>query len=46
MLEKVQGRAINMVSNFKAKFYKEKLKEAGMTTLEQRKERGDLIHMF
>ena len=46
MLEKVQRRALNMVSNFKAKNYEDKLREAGMITLEQRRERGDLIHMY
>ena len=46
MLEKVQMRALNMVSNFKARNYEDKLKEAGMISLEQRRERGDLIHMF
>ena len=35
-----------MVSNFQARTYKDKLLEAGMTTLEQRRERGDLIQMF
>ena len=35
-----------MVSNFQARNYKDKLLEAGMTTLEQRRERGDLIHMY
>jgi hypothetical protein len=38
--EKEQRRAINMVSNFQARNYEDKLKEAGMTTLGQRKERG------
>ena len=46
MLEKVQRRAVSMVSNFRARNYEDKLVEAGMTTLEQRRERGDLIHMF
>ena len=46
MLEKVQRRAINMVSNFQARNYKDKLLEAGMTSLELRRERGDLIHMY
>ena len=46
MLEKVQRRALNMVSNFQARNYKDKLLEAGMTSLEQRRERGDLIHMY
>ena len=45
-LEKVQRRAINMVANFRSRNYQDKLKEAGMLTLEQRRERGDLIHMF
>jgi ribonuclease P/MRP protein subunit RPP40 len=35
-----------MVSNFQAKNYKDKLLEAGMTTLEQRRGRGDLIRMY
>ena len=35
-----------MVANFRSRNYEDKLKEAGMLTLEQRRERGDLIHMF
>ena len=46
ILEKVQRRAVAMVSNFKAKDYESKLVEAGMITLEQRRERGDLIIMY
>ena len=46
LLEKVQKRAVSMVSNFNAKNYDDKLREAGMTTLEKRRERGDLIMMF
>ena len=46
ILEKVQKRAVAMVSNFKAKDYESKLVEAGMITLEQRRERGDLIVMY
>ena len=46
MLEKVQKRAVSMVSNFRARKYEDKLLEAGMITLEQRRERGDLIHMY
>ena len=46
MLEKVQRRAVSMVSNFRARNYEDKLLEAGMITLEQRRERGDLIHMY
>ena len=33
MLEKVQRRAVNMVSNFQATDYEDKWLEAGMTTL-------------
>ena len=46
ILEKVQRRAVNMVSNFKSKDYEKKLAEAGMISLEQRRERGDLIVMY
>ena len=46
VLEKVQKRAIAMVSNFSSKSYEEKLKEVGMTTLEERRHRGDLIQMY
>ena len=35
-----------MVANFRSMKYQDKLKEAGMLTLEQRRERGDLIHMY
>ena len=46
MLEKIQKRAISMVSNFKSKSYEDKLKEAGMITLEARRKRGDMLEMF
>ena len=46
VLEKIQKRAISMVSNFKSKTYEDKLKEAGMITLEGRRERGDLIQAY
>ena len=45
-LEKIQKRAISMVSNFKAKSYEDKLREAGMITLEARRLRGDMLEMF
>ena len=35
-----------MVTNFKGKTYEEKLAEAGMVTLEERRRRGDLIQMY
>ena len=46
VLEKVQKRAIRMVSNMKGKTYEERLLEANMTTLETRRFRGDLIQMY
>ena len=46
VLEKVQKRAVAMVTNFKAKDYENKLREAGMITLEKRRERGDQIMMY
>ena len=46
ILEKVQRRAVSMVSNFQARNYEDKLLEADMTTLEKRRERGDLIQMY
>ena len=35
-----------MVTNFKGKTYKEKLAEAGMITLEERRKRGNLIQAY
>lgn len=46
ILENVQKRAINMVTNFKGRTYEEKLAEAGMVTLEERRRRGDLIQVY
>ena len=46
VLEKVQRRALMMVSNMKGKTYAERLVEANMTTLEARRVRGDLIQMY
>ena len=46
MVEKVQRRAIGMVTNFRGKTYEEKLAEAGMTTLEERRRRGDLLQAY
>ena len=46
VLEKVQKRAIRMVSNLKYKTYEERLVEANMTTLETRRFRGDLIQRY
>ena len=46
LLENVQRRAIGMVTNFKGRTYEEKLAEAGMVTLEERRRRGDLIQAY
>ena len=46
VLEKVQKRAINMVTNFKGRMYEEKLWEAGMVILKERRRRGDLIQAY
>ena len=45
-LEAVQKRAIRMVSGLDGKTYEEKLKECGLTTLEERRERGDMIQVW
>ena len=46
ILEKVQKRAISMVTNFKGRSYEEKLTEAGMVTLVERRRRGDLLQAY
>ena len=46
VLEKVQRRAIGMVTNFRGRTYEEKLAEAGMITLEARRRRGDLLQAY
>ena len=45
-LEAVQRRAVMMVTNLKGKNYSQRLEELGMTTLEERRERGDLIQAY
>ena len=46
VLEKVQRRLIRSLSNVRGATYEEKLKDAGLTTLKDRRERGDLIEAF
>lgn len=46
VLEKVQKRALKIVSNLKGRTYEERLLETNMTTLEARRVRGDLIQMY
>ena len=45
-LEKVQKRAVNMVSNIGKGSYSEKLAKLNLTTLEERRWRGDMIQTW
>ena len=45
-MEKVQERLIRMLSDVRGENYEEKLKDAGLTTLKERRERGDVIEVF
>ena len=42
-LEQVQRRAVNMVAGLRGRTYEQKLREVGLTTLEERRIRGDMI---
>ena len=46
ILENVQKRAMKMVSGLKGNTYEERLKEVGLTSLRERRERGDMIHVW
>ena len=46
VLEKVQKRLVRMLSDVRAETYEEKLKLAGLTTLRERRLRGDMIETF
>ena len=45
LLEKVQYRAVKMISNLSGT-YEQKLRQLGMTTLEENRKRGDMVEMF
>ena len=45
-LEKIQERLIKMLSDVRGSTYEEKLKDAGLTSLKERRERGDAIQTF
>jgi len=46
MLEKVQHRFTTMVPGMKKLPYKDRLKQLGLWTLEERRNKADLLEMF
>jgi ribonuclease P/MRP protein subunit RPP40 len=46
VLERVQRRALRMVSNLRGRTYEARLEEVGMTSLEDRRVRGDMITTY
>jgi ribonucleases P/MRP protein subunit RPP40 len=46
LLEQVQHRATKMIPQLSHLSYEDRLKRLNLTTLEQRRERGDLIEMY
>ena len=46
VLEDIQKRAVRMTSGLKGNCYEEKLKEAGLYSLEERRKRGDAIQVW
>ena len=46
LLEKVQERAVNMISGLKGKSYKDKLSEIHLMSLAERRERYDMIQTY
>ena len=46
VLEQVQMRAVDLVVGLSARSYEGKLKEVGLTTLEERRKRGDIIQVW
>ena len=46
MLEKVQRRALGMVSYLRGRTYEARLVEAGMISLSDRRRRGDMIQTY
>ena len=45
-LEKIQRRAIGMVSGLTATSYEERLRELGLSTLEERRHQADMLQTF
>jgi hypothetical protein len=46
ILEKIQRRAVSIVSGLKGVNYKEKLVEVGIPTLEERRHQADMVQTF
>jgi ribonuclease P/MRP protein subunit RPP40 len=46
VLEKVQRRAVQMVSGLKSHTYEDRLKELGLTTLEERRHQADMAQTY
>jgi hypothetical protein len=46
VLERVQRRAVAMVSGLQSQVYEDRLKELKMTTLEERRHQADMLQMF
>jgi ribonuclease P/MRP protein subunit RPP40 len=46
VLEKIQQRAVAAISGLKGTSYEEKLKELGLTTLEERRHQADMVQTF
>ena len=46
-MENVQKRAVRMISGLRSELYEDRLKELGLTSLEERRHRADmaLVHM-
>ncbi len=45
-LERIQCRAISLISGLKGTTYEEKLKELGITTMEERRNQSDMVQML
>jgi hypothetical protein len=45
-LEKIQRRAVAMISGLQGSTYEDKLKELGLTTLEERRHQADMVQTF
>jgi hypothetical protein len=46
VLEKVQRRAVAMVSGLRGRDYEDRLRELGLTTLEERRHQADMLQIY